>query len=413
MQALAAHSPPRKRRPWIVAVVIVAVVAVGVGVAFAVTGGSSGGTGATAVDSGGSSGSGSGSGSKSGSGTGPTGGSSGGGAADNKPLTVLSVTPAHGTKDVASNTTITVRFSAPLAKGGHMPTLSPPVSGAWTRPSPTTLTFQPTAPFIPATTETLTIPDGPSGLTGTGGQHLESTAPVTFTIAQGSTTRLQQLLGLLGFLPLAYTEPTPAPAPQDMAMPQSGTLSWRWPGMPTQLTSLWVQGSPNMITKAAIETFESQNGLTVDGLAGPKVWAALLADVASGKGDTTPWDYVLVTKTQPQHLTVWVDGTLKFANIPVNTGAPGADTVDGTFAVFEHVKASEMKGTNVTGSTYTDPTVPWASYFNGGDALHGFPRAHYGYPQSNGCVEMNITTAGNVWPYTPVGTLVTVQGPSS
>ena len=56
--------------------------------------------------------------------------------------------------------------------------------------------------------------------------------------------------------------------------------------------------------------------------------------------------------------------------------------------------ASDMKGTNVTGVTYNDPTVPWASYFNGGDALHGFLRAHYGYPQSNGCVEMPITTAG-------------------
>ena len=40
-------------------------------------------------------------------------------------------------------------------------------------------------------------------------------------------------------------------------------------------------------------------------------------------------------------------------------------------------------------------------------------RAHYGYPQSNGCVEMPITTAGNVWPYTLIGTLVTVVGPAS
>ena len=29
-----------------------------------------------------------------------------------------------------------------------------------------------------------------------------------------------------------------------------------------------------------------------------------------------------------------------------------------------------MKGTNVDGSTYDDPNVPYASYFNGGDALH-------------------------------------------
>ena len=70
-----------------------------------------------------------------------------------------------------------------------------------------------------------------------------------------------------------------------------------------------------------------------------------------------------------------------------------------------------MKGTNVDGSTYDDPNVPYASYFNGGDALHGFIRASYGTPQSNGCVEMSYANAALVWPLTPIGTLVTVVGP--
>jgi lipoprotein-anchoring transpeptidase ErfK/SrfK len=69
-----------------------------------------------------------------------------------------------------------------------------------------------------------------------------------------------------------------------------------------------------------------------------------------------------------------------------------------------------MKGTNLDGTTYDDPNVPWASYFYGGDALHGFVRASYGSPQSNGCVEMSIAQAGALWPYTPIGTLVTVAG---
>ncbi len=409
MQSLAAHSPPKKRRPWILAVVLLVVVAAGAGIAFAVTGGGGGGNSGSggSANSGGSTGGGAGA-------TADTNGGAKTASDPKKPLTIVSTTPPTGTKNVPSNSKITVRFSAPLGTFRSTPTLAPTVSGTWSRTSSTTMTFQPTAPFIPSTTETLTIPSGPHGIVGSDGQRLTTTTgPVTFAIAQGSTTRLQQLLGLLGFLPLAYAEPNPAPAPQDMALPQPGTLSWRWPGMPTQLTSLWTQGEPNEITKAAIETFENQNGLTVDGLAGPKVWSALLVAVGAGKGDTTPWDYVLVTKTLPQHLTLWVNGAVKYGGIAVNTGAPGADTAVGTFAVFEHVKASEMKGTNVTGSTYDDPTVPWASYFNGGDALHGFPRAHYGYPQSNGCVEMPIATAGNVWPYTPIGTLVTVVGASS
>jgi lipoprotein-anchoring transpeptidase ErfK/SrfK len=101
------------------------------------------------------------------------------------------------------------------------------------------------------------------------------------------------------------------------------------------------------------------------------------------------------------------------SGVPVNTGAPGADTVDGTYPVFEHVTSSRMQGTNPDGSTYNDPDVPWASFFNGGDALHGFVRASYGSPQSNGCVEMPVATAAQVWPLTPIGTLVTIKGPAS
>ena len=41
-----------------------------------------------------------------------------------------------------------------------------------------------------------------------------------------------------------------------------------------------------------------------------------------------------------------------------------------------------MKGTNVDGSTYDDPNVPYASYFNGGDALHGFVRALTARPRA-------------------------------
>lgn len=54
-----------------------------------------------------------------------------------------------------------------------------------------------------------------------------------------------------------------------------------------------------------------------------------------------------------------------------------------------------MRGADVTGARY-DVTVPWASHIDGGQALHGYPRTSYGFPQSNGCVEMPIATAGRV-----------------
>ena len=77
--------------------------------------------------------------------------------------------------------------------------------------------------------------------------------------------------------------------------------------------------------------------------------------------------------------------------------------------MYEHVYYTEMKGTDVDGTKYVDP-IYWASYFNGGEAMHAYPRASYGFPQSNGCVEMNPATAKLVYPYTPIGTPVLVTG---
>jgi lipoprotein-anchoring transpeptidase ErfK/SrfK len=258
----------------------------------------------------------------------------------------------------------------------------------------------------------VTIPGGDSGIHGRNGAALPSSQTVSFTVAAGDTLRLQQLLAGLDYLPVGFTPTAPAPAPTDLALDQPGAFSWRWPGLPAELTSQWTQGASNEITRAAVEDFQNQNGLGVDGIAGPAVWTALLNDTINHKPSGTPYVYVLVNKAVPQSLTLWNNGVAQLTGIPVNTGIPGADTTDGSYAVFEHVRYSEMKGTNPDGSHYDDPNVPYASYFNGGDALHGFIRASYGSPQSNGCVEMTYANAAVVWPLTPIGTLVTVVGPN-
>jgi peptidoglycan hydrolase-like protein with peptidoglycan-binding domain len=328
------------------------------------------------------------------------------------PFTVASTTPAQAATDVPSNQVVTVTLSGPVTSGTGDPTFSPPVTGTWQKAGPDSLVFDATSPFIPTATETLTIPAGTAGPHGSHGAVLAAPDTVTFSVAQASTERLQQLLAELGYLPLSFT-PAGAAAPADTATAQTGTFAWRWTTLPPDLTSLWTEGSENVITKGAVMTFENQNGLTVDGLAGQKVWSALLDDAADGKTDTVPYTYVLVSKQLPETLTLYDNGAPTITGVAVNTGAPGADTVDGTYPVFEHVTSSRMVGTNPDGSTYDDPDVPWASYFLNGDALHGFVRATYGSPQSNGCVEMPIATAAQVWPLTPIGTLVTVVGPAS
>jgi peptidoglycan hydrolase-like protein with peptidoglycan-binding domain len=273
--------------------------------------------------------------------------------------------------------------------------------------------FNATAPFLPTSTETLVIHAGAAGPHSTSGAVLSKPVIVAFPVAQASTERLQQILAQLDYLPLSFTPSGPLNSPAQAITAQAGSFAWRWANPPPSLTALWSEGYENVITKGAVMNFENQNGLTVDGLAGPRVWSTLLSDVAAAKVNTDPYSYVVVSKQLPQSLTVFENGAPVLVGIPVNTGAPGADTTDGTFPVFEHVLSSRMQGTNPDGSKYDDPNVPWASYFNGGDALHGFVRATYGSPQSNGCVEMRISDAAKVWPLSPIGTLVTVVGPAS
>jgi len=385
------HSPTRvwlARHRWIVRAAVVAVVAATAsGVTLAVASRHDGGA-------------------RIRTGTGPT------SAGHAEPFALTSTTPSNAASDVPSDSAMTLRLTDPVDLGGPLPTLAPPVAGSWVQSGPETLTFEATAPLIPGSAETLTIPGGPGGLRTTAGQTLPQPVTVSFTVAR-STVRLQQLLALLGYLPVTFTPTGPAPAPKETAQPQPGTFAWRWANSLSGLEDSWAPGYTGVMTTGAIMTFQDQHQLTVDGLAGPRVWSALLQSASAGTVDPRPYDYAYVSKVLPENLTLYVNGTPQFTNIPVNTGVPGVDTPDGTYPVFEHVTASEMKGTNLDGSTYDDPAVPWASYFFNGDALHGFVRNAYGYPQSNGCVEMSIANAGTLWPYTPIGTLVTVAGPAA
>jgi len=321
-------------------------------------------------------------------------------------LTVVSVSPT-GT-NVAAGSTVSVQFSTDLAPGSPMPTLSPPVAGTWAVLSPSVLQYQASGPLVPGATETVTVPGGATGVVGSEGQHLAQTVTSQFTVAPGSTLRLQQLLADLGYLPLTFTPSSPLTSPTQEGNDQVGSFTWRWPDQPLSLLTLWTPGTNNVITQGAVMNFEAQNGLKTDGVAGPQVWTDLLADVQSGHGDALPWGYVVVSQSLPESATVYKNGAPVYST-PVNTGVPGASTENGTWPVFARYTVTTMTGTNPDGSHYSDPGIPWVSYFHGGDALHGFVRGSYGFPQSDGCVEMPPSNAAVVFPLTPLGTLVTVQ----
>ena len=134
----------------------------------------------------------------------------------------------------------------------------------------------------------------------------------------------------------------------------------------------------------------------------------LLGDAIAGKRLHESYSYVYVHREVPETMTLWSAGRTVVSS-PANTGISGAETELGTFPVFEHLPETTMSGTNPDGSHYEDPGIKWVSYFNGGDALHNFDRASFGSPQSLGCVELPLAASAEIFPYTPIGTLVTVE----
>lgn len=326
------------------------------------------------------------------------------------PLTVTSVFPAEHASAVAYSSNITVSFSAPLAASSPPPSLSPGLAGSWTRSTPDSFTFTPSSPMVPSTLVHISAAAGPGGVLGASGQPLAVPFSSSFTVAAGSTLRLQQLLAQLDYLPVGFSEPLTAEATTAAAVslaPQPGTFTWRFANTPSQLEALWTPGTANVITQAAVMRFESDHGLAADGDAGPLVWGTLLKAVADREVTSQPYDYLIATETLPETLYVWREGRIIYQS-PANTGVAGATTPLGTWPVYLRYTATTMSGTNPDGSHYSDPGVPWVSYFYEGDAVHGFVRSRYGFPQSDGCVELPVANAAIVFPFDPLGTLVTV-----
>jgi peptidoglycan hydrolase-like protein with peptidoglycan-binding domain len=352
------------------------------------------------------------------------------------PLRLLSVSPAGGTHDANGGAPITLTFSSALSRSTPLPTLSPKVGGSW-KISGATATFTPSSGYLPDTTVTLKIPGGKAGMTGAAATAgaLRKASSLKFTTGTYSTLRLQQLLAQLGYLPLTWTptasgsgESIPAAAPAASGSgtggstpgalnkqvsaaykPPAGKFTFQH-GYPSALTSQWVVGQDNVLDQGAVRAFEYNQGLTMDGVAGPQVWSALLTAALHHQVNPNGYTYALASQYSPHEtLQVWHNGKLILDTL-ANTGIPASNTQDGTFPVYLKYQVTQMKGTNPDGSLYDD-TVYWVSYFNGGDAVHYFPRPGYGYYQSLGCVEIQWDPAKFIWSYLTYGSLVTVTGP--
>ena len=330
-------------------------------------------------------------------------------------LRLAGVTPATDSTGVNGAAPVIVQFNGPLKDGSPNPVISPAVAGTWTH-SGDSAVFAPATALAPSTRYTVSVP---AGIRARGGARLAGTTTTHFTTGAYSQLRLGQLLSQLGYLPLTWT-PASSPATRAEALngggvaqseaamafnPPAGTFTFQ-SGYPAGLAAMWNPNQANVLLRGAVMAFQHDHGMLPTADVGPKLWAALFKAASDGSRNASGYSYALASKTLPESLTIWHNGHEVFHSL-ANTGIPVSPTANGTFPVYQKYTFQIMRGVNPDGSSYADP-VSFVSYFNGGDAVHYFPRPGYGYQQSLGCVELPYNAAEAAYPFLTYGTLVTV-----
>ena len=322
--------------------------------------------------------------------------------------------PSPG-KTINPTTPITLSFSEPVSEalGSHRPAITPATTGSWKQMSSHRIEFIPSGYGYGLDAHVQVAI--PSGVRLVGGQSGTANS-ATWTVPNGTVTRSEQILSALGYMPVTF-KASGTPVGQTASEQENaavhtpkGSFDWRYSDTPAQLRSQWEPGAEGVILQGALMMFQTDHHLSVDGQLGPATWKALISAQINHSVSHFGYSFVMVHEAESDETsTLWHDGQT-IISTPANTGSAAAGgTATGTYPVFEHLAAATMSGTNPNGSTYTDPGVLWVSYFNHGDALHYFHRPSYGFPQSDGCVEMPLAAAAKVWPYTPVGALVDVS----
>lgn len=304
---------------------------------------------------------------------------------------------------IESGTTLLRLTSTTTLTAARMPLLyiDPHLSTVWEQVGPDVIDAKVIARPQFDTTYTIEVPTAMSS----GQVTAHRSATLTST---SSPTWAAQLLSELNYLPVSPHDPVTNHTLAGTLTPRAVAYSWRFPALPGAVAAQWSPTTTNVILRGAIMTFQNHMGLAATGTLDPTTGRLLEAAVAAKRSDTLPWDFVDVSESSPETLHLYENNRLVFTTL-VNTGISVDPTSVGIYPVYLRYTSQTMSGFNPDGTRYSDPGIPWVSYFNGGDALHGFIRASYGFPQSLGCVEMPFASAQTVWPHTPIGTLVSVH----
>lgn len=332
-------------------------------------------------------------------------------AAPKASLEVLKSTPSATQDTTTPSGPFEITFNEPIDKTSlnNLQTSQP---GSWSVINSTTASFTPAEPIMPQSELTIKSPSSSSnGILASNGDYLSQSIDLTWKTGSGSVLRIQQILAQLGYLPLVWTPTSSASnvSPIDeFYNPPSGNFSWRYANTPASLKASFQPGVDNNMTKGAMIAFERSRGIPAYGSLRPLIWPALLSGEADGIPNKNGYTYAIVSKVQPETLTLWNDGDIVLKTL-ANTGIAQTPTPNGTFYVYLRYPTQTMRGKNVNGSYYVDHGVKWVNYIDGSVAIHGFVRASYGFPQSLGCVELPVSQAAIAWKWLHYGSLVYIS----
>ncbi len=322
------------------------------------------------------------------------------------PTRVLHLPP----REIANGTSaLAVTLSGQPTASSPRPTLHPAVAGTWSTAGSTEL-FTPASTLEPCSTYTLTVWANTTakGHSRVGVKHIR-----TLHVACPPLAGMQQTLARLGYLGATLhpkyrvkLPPHGRESRREAAIQAYKPFHGRLAPDPSDAPPVEM-GTLDETTKGGLEVFQEDHGLEPTGEPNAATWRLLLVVSALYHRNPHPYTWVSVTESIPETLEVHVGHRVALTS-PANTGVAGAETAQGIFPIFSRFTSTTMTGTNPDGSHYSDPGVPWVNYFNGGDAVHGFPRGSYGTPQSNGCVELPISTAAQVYPMLAIGDIVWV-----
>ncbi|MER6913789.1 L,D-transpeptidase family protein [Streptomyces sp. NPDC000594] len=173
-----------------------------------------------------------------------------------------------------------------------------------------------------------------------------------------------------------------------------------------------VDGKQSKADCRAIRAFQQKHGISPGiGYAGPLTWQVMntmIQQDAAGKNPNKagkcPVNKGRIACVDLTRQLSWIqDGrTLKFGPVPVRTGRDGEETRGGLKQIYwrniDHV------------SSIYDVPMPYAQFFDGGQAFHSTTKSMWNPPGSAGCVNMRPSDAKTYWNMLKNGDDVYVYG---